>query len=177
MALIGSALNNLFPAWWFWLVQHWVNLSKRGGKDGVFQGLAGLRGKLRGAAINARGKPSPSKLYFRKSNCCPTIPFLEYISWYNPFPHPPPFSVNFSCFLQEPYRDSKNLILVYFSVYFRSKNLILLFSTVHFRSKNLTSVFCRFFFWKSKNRSNNSVFDKYRLAIPPYDWVICTGQI
>ena len=43
----------------------WVYLSKRGGMDGVFQGLAGLlrgisRGKSLGAALQARGKHRPS---------------------------------------------------------------------------------------------------------------------
>ena len=43
------------------MVLYWVNLSKRGGKDGVFQGLAGL---LRGAALPAQGKPRPSRLFY-----------------------------------------------------------------------------------------------------------------
>ena len=53
--------------------REWVNLSKRGGKDGVFRGLAGLlrgipegeaRGQSRGAALPARGKPRPSRLFY-----------------------------------------------------------------------------------------------------------------
>ena len=37
-----------FPSWEAQKLWDWVNLSKRGGKDGVFQGLAGLlRGKSR----------------------------------------------------------------------------------------------------------------------------------
>ena len=43
----------------------WVNLSKRGGMDGVFQGLAGLlRGISRGAALPAQGKPRPFRLFY-----------------------------------------------------------------------------------------------------------------
>ena len=42
-----------------------VSLSKRGGKDGVFQGLAGmLRGISRGAALPAQGKPRPSRFFY-----------------------------------------------------------------------------------------------------------------
>ena len=55
------------------LTRYWVNLSKRGGKDGVFRGLTGLlrgifegeaRGKSRGAALPGRGKPRPSQLFY-----------------------------------------------------------------------------------------------------------------
>ena len=56
-----------------WLL-NWVNLSKRGGKDGVFQGLAGLlRGISRGAALPARESPilpdSFTKIYILFSTC------------------------------------------------------------------------------------------------------------
>ena len=40
---------------------YWVNLSKRGGKEGVFRALAGL---LRGATLPAREKPRPSRLFY-----------------------------------------------------------------------------------------------------------------
>ena len=40
---------------------YWINLSKRGEKDGVFQALAGL---LRGAARPDQGKPCPSRLFY-----------------------------------------------------------------------------------------------------------------
>ena len=52
---------------------YWVNLSKGGGKDWVFQGLAGLlrwisQGRSpresRGAALPARGKPCPSQPFY-----------------------------------------------------------------------------------------------------------------
>ena len=54
----------------------WINLSKRGGMDGVFRGLAGFsegfpkgeaRWKSRGAALSAWGKPRPlppSQLFY-----------------------------------------------------------------------------------------------------------------
>ena len=47
----------------------WTNLSKRGGMDRVFQGLAGLlqgisREKWRGKALPAEGKPCPTRLFY-----------------------------------------------------------------------------------------------------------------
>ena len=42
-----------------------VNMCKRGGTDGVFQGLTGLlKGILEGAALQAQGMPQPSHLFY-----------------------------------------------------------------------------------------------------------------
>ena len=48
---------------------YWVNPSKRGGMDGVFQGLAGVLqgispGKSPGAALPSQGKHPPSQLFY-----------------------------------------------------------------------------------------------------------------
>ena len=54
-------------------VTYWGNLSKRGGKDGVFRGLVGLLkgfpegkagGKSEVAALPAEGTPCPSQLFY-----------------------------------------------------------------------------------------------------------------
>ena len=61
----------------------WDNLSKIGGIDGVFLGLAGLlqrtfqgkaRGNSRGTALPARGKPRPFRLFYS----CFTLSEIEF---------------------------------------------------------------------------------------------------
>ena len=69
----------------------WVNLSKRGGKDGVFQGLEGLlwgisqgeaREKSRGAALPARGNPVlPNSFYSYLHSISNTIFQSTKVSW------------------------------------------------------------------------------------------------
>ena len=68
-----------------WFLQHCqayisiyrVNLSKRGGKDGVFRGISEgeAQGKFWGAALPARGKPRPSDYFTQIYILFPTLFF------------------------------------------------------------------------------------------------------
>ena len=65
---------------------YWVNLSKRGGKDGVFQGLAGLlRGISRGRSLREIPRSSPASP--RKTPSCPTLLLRFTFYFYSIGPH------------------------------------------------------------------------------------------